>query len=154
MTLQVEVIELPETATAVLRGHATGEGIAAFLGRAFSEVMAVLNRHGARAAGPPFARYQPTGDQGFDIEAGFPVDRTPVVDGQVEAGVLPGGPAARVLHVGAYSEIGPVYGATTRWLADHGYTPSGTAWESYLDGPEVAAPRTLLCIPCSAGQHE
>jgi len=44
------------------------------------------------------------------------------------------------VHRGDYSGLAAAYEVTTRWLAAHGYVPSGPLWESYLDGPEIAEP--------------
>lgn len=68
--------------------------------------------------------------------------------GRVVASSLPVGPAVEVLHTGPYSAVPAAYRAAEDWLADNGWEPAGPPWESYLDGPEVAAPRTLLHVPC------
>jgi effector-binding domain-containing protein len=149
MSYLVETVELPEQPSAVVRGRVTHQGIAAFLGRAFGEVMAVVAPQGLAPAGPAFGRYRPTDDGGWDIEAGFTLAR-PLdgAHGDVEPATLPGGLAARTLHVGDYSGVGAAYQALDSWLAEHGYTPSGQPWECYLDGPEVASPRTEVYQPC------
>jgi effector-binding domain-containing protein len=53
-----------------------------------------------------------------------------------------------VLYQGDYAGVGSAYEAVERWLAEHGYVSAGTPWESYLDGPEVAQPRTVVQVPC------
>ena len=73
--------------------------------------------------------------------------------GRVAAGVLPGGRTARTLHHGAYSDVAAAYDALSIWLTDDGYRPSGAPWESYLDGPDVAEPRTMVYLPCVAIRH-
>jgi effector-binding domain-containing protein len=60
---------------------------------------------------------------------------------------LPGGRAARVLYRGPYDGVAEAYEAGEKWLADHRYTPSGLPWESYLDEPDVADPRTVVHLP-------
>ena len=70
----------------------------------------------------------------------------PPIDG-VESQGLPGGPALRILHVGAYDGIGPAYEAGENWLVAHHKTANGAPWESYLDDPEVEDPRTMVCMP-------
>jgi effector-binding domain-containing protein len=147
-TPEVQVIEVPERLTAVVRGRVAPDGIPQFLGQAFGDVMRQVAEQGAHVYGSPFARYQPTEDESFDIEAGFLVDRVPAMHGQVEASSLPGGKVARILHVGAYGDVGPVYAVAERWLTVNGYVPVGSPWETYLDGPEVASPRTEVLFPC------
>jgi effector-binding domain-containing protein len=35
------------------------------------------------------------------------------------------------------------------WLGETGREATGDPWEIYLDDPEVAAPRTVVCFPCA-----
>lgn len=148
-TGDVELVEHAARATAIVRGHVGTADIAAFLGGAFDEVVHVLATQHRHPAGPPFARYHPGAD-GFDVEAGFPADGPVEPAGRVVAGELPGGPVACALYRGRYDGVGDTYGAVERWLPDHGYAPAGEPWESYLDGPEVPEPRTLVSFPARA----
>ncbi len=56
---------------------------------------------------------------------------------------------AVTLHAGPYSEVGEAYRAVMEWLSAHHMTVAGEAWETYLDGPDVAVPRTEVCVPCT-----
>ncbi len=147
MTYEVELVELSAQPAAVVRGHVTVAELPEFLGGAFGEVMGVLTDQRLAPAGPPFGRFRPTGD-GFDAEVGFPATGAVTAAGRVAPTTLPAGPAARVMHRGDYGGIGAAYEAAERWLAEHGYAPAGTPWESYLDGPDVPQPRTLVHMPC------
>lgn len=147
ITYDVELVELQVEPVAVVRGHVSRQGIPAFLGGAFSEVLEVLEAQGLTPTGPPFGLFVPTGD-GFDVEAGFPAARAVRPAGRVEACELPGGPAARVVHRGDYGGVAAAYEAAAAWVTSHGYVAAGPPWESYLDGPDVAEPRTVVCLPC------
>lgn len=149
MSYEVTEVDLPERPAAVVRGHVAHDGIPAFLGGAFSEVVAAVGPRGLGPAGPAFARYRVADDGGWDIEAGFTV-LAPLVggDGRVEATTLPGGLAARTMHVGDYGTLGDAYAAVTAWLSEHDLATAGEPWECYLDGPEVAEPRTEVFFPC------
>ncbi len=162
MDYEVELVDLQEQRTAVVRGHATLDGIADFLGGAFGVVSRALDEHATGPAGPPFAQYA-TATDGFDVEAGFPVGGRVggLADGPVEgtvegaadgvvAGELPGGRAARTLHRGSYAGVAAAYDALGGWLTENGYRPAGAPWESYLDGPDVDEPRTIVYLPCVA----
>lgn len=144
---QVELVELEPQEVAVVRGHVTVDGIPGFLGGAYAEVMAALGGQRLTPSGPPFARYEQTAD-GFEVEAGFPVAGTVTPSGRVVAGRLPGGSAASVLHRGSYGGLAAAYRAAGDWLTTNGYVAAGAAWESYLDGPDVPEPRTLVRFPC------
>lgn len=147
MDYHIERMDLEQQPTAVIRAHVPPEGIPAFLGGAFGEVMGVIAEQGAQVAGPPFARYAMTGD-GFDIEAGFPTSVPVASAGRVEAAELPGGAVVVVLHRGSYDDVAAAYRAAEQWLAANGWTANGAPWEAYLDGPEVAEPRTVVHMPC------
>ena len=146
MEYEVQVIRLDEQPAAVVRGRVAAGGIPEFLGGAFGEVLAVVG--GAQGvAGPPMARYEMEGDD-FAIEAGFPVRQPIEPTGRVEQVALPGGMAATTMHVGPYEGLAAAYRAVEEWIAGSTWEQAGPPWESYLDDPEVAAPRTVVTWPC------
>ena len=147
LTYDVELVELQQQPAAVVRGNVAVGDIPGFLGGAFGEVIQALTGQGLAPAGPPFGCFVPAGD-GFDVEAGFPATGAVRPSGRVVASELPGGTAARVLHRGGYAEVASAYDAVKEWVAAHGYVAVAPPWESYLDGPEVAEPRTVVCLPC------
>ena len=145
-TYDISLVTLHEQPAAVVRAHVTADQIASFVGGAFGEVAQVAARRGTQVTGTPFARYHLTAE-GFDIEAGFPVGAA-VTEGRVETTTLPGGRAVRILHRGSYAEVGAAYEAGREWMAEHGYEPASDPWETYLDEPDVAEPRTEVLMPC------
>lgn len=147
-TVTIDVTHREEQPAAVVCAHAAVAELPAFLGAAYGEVLTALGAQHVAPAGPPFARYRPSGD-GFDVEAGFPAARTVTASGRVQPATLPGGDVATSLHRGDYAGVGEVYRAITEWLPAHGYAVAGAPWESYLDGPEVPEPRTLVSVPCA-----
>ncbi|WP_067896524.1 GyrI-like domain-containing protein [Nocardia vaccinii] len=142
------VDDQPEQDAAVRRGHVAAPAIAEFLGASFAEVMRVVRERHVAVIGPPFARYTQT-DGGFDVEAGFPVSAAFEDDGEVVHTVLPGGRLAGTMHVGPYDTVDQAYRAMEKWLAERGFEATSAPWESYLDGPEVANPRTIVTMPCA-----
>ena len=147
MWYDVSIGEHRAQQTAVVRGHVPHDGVGPFIGAAFHEVRDALAGVGAHPTGPPFARYRVV-DDGFDIEAGVPVPTAVATHGRVEASELPGGLIASTVHVGSYAGISAAFAAVESWLAGSSYMVDGDPWETYLDGPEVAEPRTLVCFPC------
>jgi hypothetical protein len=125
--LEVEQVDHPVQHAAFLQGHVAPAEIAAFLGRAFAAVAAAAGARSAQLTGPPFARYTVVRG-GFDIRAGFPVDQVLPAEDGVECALLPGGPALRVLHVGAYEDLGTAYQAAEEWLTAHHMTHRGDPW--------------------------
>ena len=142
---EITLVERERQDTAVVCGRVEHGGFPAFLGAAFGEVIAAVGVDAV--AGPPFCRMEMDGDV-FLVEAGFPVGAPIEASGRVEPSSLPAGPAATVMNVGPYETVAPAYFAVEAWLREHGWAPAGAPWESYLDGPEVAAPRTLVTWPC------
>ena len=147
LTYDVELVDLQAQQVAVVRGHVTTAEIPAFLGEAFDEVIKTLSAQGLAPAGPPFGRFVPAGD-GFDVEAGFPATGSVTPIGRVVPGELAAGPAARVMHKGRYDGVAGAYQSAVDWVRGHGYVATAPPWETYLDGPEVAEPRTVVCLPC------
>ncbi len=148
MTITVNLIELDEQDVAVVHGKTTQEEIAQLLGSAFGHVASTAADQGLQLAGPPFARYRAIDDTRWEIEAGFPVCGRIEAALDVEPDTLPAGTAARTLHVGTYDRVADAYQAVAAHLAARGLRQTSDPWESYLDGPDVAEPRTLLIVPC------
>jgi effector-binding domain-containing protein len=131
---------------AVVRGRVPMAEIPAFLAHAFREVEAMAESSGVAITGPAFGRFAFAGD-GMEVEAGFPVDREIARRGDVVCSDLPGGTAACVVHRGTFDQVAEAYEEVERWVQAHGYIRAGDPWEVYLDGPESAASRTLVCLP-------
>lgn len=147
LTYRVELVDRVPQEVAVVRGHVTVAEIPGFLGTAFGEVIQTLSAQGLAPAGPPFGRFVPGGD-GFDVEAGFPSTGSVTPAGRVVASELPGGPTAQVMHKGGYGEVAAAYQAAVEWVDEHGYAATAPPWETYLDEPGVAEPRTVVSLPC------
>jgi effector-binding domain-containing protein len=148
MSYTVTFADLQRQHTAVVRGRATASELPAMLGAAFAETAAVAGAQGRALTGPPFGRFRPDGAGGFDVEAGFPVSGPVTAAGRVEPATLPGGRVARTLHVGDYASVASAYEAADEHLVSEGFEATDTPWESYLDEPDVAAPRTEVFVPC------
>jgi hypothetical protein len=138
------VVPTVETLVAVRVGDVAHDAVGEFVGGAIAALEPVV---GPEMIGAPLARYDLI-EGGFRVEAGWPVTSAP--DG-VEVVTLPGGEAAQTMHVGPYSGLGAVYAELERWFADTGHVMAGAPWETYLDGPEVAEPRTIVTWPCRPG---
>lgn len=148
MQYSVERVQLEQQDAAVIRAVVPTAEIPAFLGGAFAEVMQVLDAQGLAPDGPPFGRYEP-GPGTFEIEAGFPCTQPVSPAGRVVPATLPGGQTLLVLHRGPYDGVSAAYQAATDWIAENDWRATAAPWEAYLDGPEVAEPRTIVHVPCS-----
>lgn len=132
---EVEVVVLEEQPALIVKGTVPVDQIAAFLGRAFRDVMARLAKVGASPVGPPFARYEVMMGA-FSVEAGFPVGPGVTGDGDVELITLPRGEAAVTWHIGPYDTMTTAYAALSSWLSHHSAETAGAAWEIYYSDPQ------------------
>jgi effector-binding domain-containing protein len=74
--------------------------------------------------------------QALDLEIGFPFAQHLRGEGEVLAGEFPAGKVAECLHVGPYDQLGAAYEALQQWMTANGHTPSGVAYEFYLNDPQ------------------
>ena len=146
MEYDIEVTTLSDQLAAIVHGEVTANEIGPFIGQGLEKVSAALSQVGALPVGPPFARYDMLGDR-FAIDVGFPCGAPSVDGGDVLMTQLPAGLAARTMHIGSYRAVAGAYGALEKWISEHGYQPAGMPWETYLDGPEVMNPRTVITWP-------
>ena len=95
-------------------------------------------------AGPPFTAYFNMDMDDLDVEIGFPVPVSLPGKGDIQASEVPEGKAATCLYTGPYSDIGQGYEALTAWINEHGYQPTGVAYEFYLNDPNITPPPELM----------
>lgn len=137
-------VEHQDPRHAVVMGADLGrEEVPQFLQRAYPTLVSMLERIDVVPTGPPFARYRIREDT-FHVTAGLPVAQVP--DG-LEAGELPGGDIVTTVHVGSYDGLPDAFHAVIGWIGNNGYRIAADPWESYLDDPSVAEPRTQVCFP-------
>ena len=134
MSYEIVRVVLPEQPILFVRRKVKHSEIAKTLGEVLPAVFGHAHRQGIALAGPPFCRYAAWGPM-ITLEAGMPVATHAPGDGEIEAGVLHGGPAARTTHVGAYERLGDAHVALEQWLDAHKLTRAGAPWESYVTDP-------------------
>ncbi len=118
--------------------------LATAFGRYLPMVAARIDAAGGAITGPSFGRYHRFGPDVVDVEIGYPVASPPaglpglgsVAAGEIGVSELPGGPAARTIHLGSYEGLPATYDALHEWIhGQPGYDDSVGAWESYVDDP-------------------
>ena len=114
------------------------------LGNAYEAIMRYLIELRMEPAGPPFVAYYNMDMSDLDIEIGFPVPVSLPGKGDIQASEVPEGKAATCLYTGPYSDIGQGYEALTAWINEHGYQPTGVAYEFYLNDPNITPPQELM----------
>lgn len=147
MTYAFSLEQRTEELAAVVRGRMRVHDVTEFIGGAFAEVLDALAAQHLQPTGEPFAQYQMNDDL-IEVAAGFPSSGPVTPVGRVEPLLLPGGTVATTMHIGSYDDVSRAYEELFAWVEGESLVPSGPPWECYLDGPEVAEPRTLVRLPC------
>lgn len=143
MNYTCEITEMPAQPVLSIRAHTRVEELPAFLGQAYGMVMQYLAELGEAPAGAPFAAYFNMNMQDLDIEAGFPVQRPLPGRGTVQAGEIPGGSQASVIHTGPYQDCGPAYETLTQFVQLNLREATGVAYEFYLNDPQEITPEQI-----------
>ena len=147
--MDVEIVELQEQPTAVVREQVAMTALPEFFGRAFAEVSAAMEAQGVQLTGPPFALYRGMPTETVDVEAGFRVSTTIEAANGVRAGIMPPCRAVQAMHVGSYDTLGTTYEAVKQRMYEEGLTASDDMWEYYLSDQttDPAIWRTLVVWP-------
>lgn len=101
----------------------------------FMKLFQYAMQNGLAIAGRPTARYVEVGTGLWTVDSCVPVAATAETEGEIQAGTLQGGPAARAIHLGPYEDLYQTYVAIERWTESNGYSSNGAAWESYVTDP-------------------
>lgn len=112
-------------------------------GRIYAAIGQYIGELHERPAGGVYAAYYNLDMQDMDIEAGYTTLKPLPGKGEIQAGEIPGGMFGICNYTGPYDEIGPAYELLTQYIAEHGYRPSGVAYEWYLNGPADVPPQYL-----------
>jgi effector-binding domain-containing protein len=137
MSFNCELFEIPQTPLLSIRTYSAVQDLPGLIGSSYGAIMQHLAELGEEIAGEPFVIYYNLDMQNLDVEIGFPVAKALPGKGLIQPSVLPAGPAARALYTGPYTEMAPAYETLTKFIADNGCEPTGTAIEYYLNGPET-----------------
>ena len=109
------------------------------MARALSEILPEVWQHvakcGGMAVGPAFSRTEMTPGGLLGLEAGFPVAAPVPALGQIQPKELPGGDAAKAVHMGEYVNIPHTRKELLHWVLEQGREPAGPAWSCFVNDP-------------------
>jgi AraC family transcriptional regulator len=105
------------------------------LAQCFGALYAHGHAAGLPVAGWPLARYLSMGPELWTVEAAIPVATPVAAEGEMEPGMLPGGPVALGVHAGPYEQLPDTNAAIEKWIAANGFRVGGAPWESYVTDP-------------------
>ena len=134
-TNEPEVVSLDPATTATIRDVVATDELPAFFDRAFSTLSELISAQGISINGPAFSLYHNHPSDTADVEVGFTTDREIEPSGGAEAGSLPGGRVARVVHEGGYDELEAAWDRLGAWMSEQGLSFRMPFWEVYLTEP-------------------
>ena len=141
-------VEPQEIAFQSMRAAPDAASMSAALGDAYTDILAFMEAHGLRSAGPPLSIAREFNGARLEFDAGIPVagvnDETPHQAGGVQLGQTAGGPVLRAAHKGAYRNLAATHRMLSAYLAAHGIERDGDAWESYVSDPAEVPEADLL----------
>lgn len=137
-----EIIERPEQPYLFIPAAVSMQTIGQTIPELHGGLFGWFGAHGVQPAGAPFVKYDLIDmDRRLEIEIGLPVATPADGDERVQAGTLPGGKYARLLHVGHPSTLVDATRSLLDWAAEQGleWDADGDRWgsrlEIYLDDP-------------------
>ena len=121
MSEPIELVELQPRRALTVRRKMPQSGLGAFFMELFPRLRTAIVAQGATPSGPPFARYYNRDPAAFDTEAGLPFTGTVTPTNGTRVTTLPGGRAAKTVHVGSYETLSQEYRRIEAWCEEHGY---------------------------------
>jgi effector-binding domain-containing protein len=131
MVTEPTVQDRPAQPYAGVRARVTIAELGKVVPSLWPDVFAWLGRHGIVPAGPPFIRYHVVDMDGvLEVEAGVSVTDAVPSDGHVQAGVLPAGRYAVLIHTGPPQELVGANATLLDWGLAHGleWQRNGNIW--------------------------
>jgi effector-binding domain-containing protein len=129
----IEVVELAPRRALTVRRLMPQSGLGAFFSELFPRLRSAIISQGATPSGPPFARYYNADPAAFDTEAGLPFTGSVTAATGTRVTTLPGGRAAKTVHIGSYETLSKEYRRIEEYLQEHGLRGGDGPWESYVD---------------------
>jgi len=142
----IEILYKNEQPTLSIRTRTKVESLPMLIGEGYGKMAAYLKELGELLSDIPYVAYHNMDMQDLDVEIGFPVPKALPGRGDMKAGSIPAGKAVFCIYRGPYGEIEPTYNEMVKWIGDNGYTPVGTSYEQYYNGPEFPESEMLTRI--------
>ena len=135
MEYQCELLEQSAQSVLSIRTRTAVGNLPQVLGKAYGAIMQYLSEIGQYPTDAPFTAYYNMDMQDLDVEIGFPVAAKLPGKDNIQPSEIPAGKQASCLHIGPYSQVEPAYDALMQWAKENGHTPTGVAYEFYLNDP-------------------
>jgi AraC family transcriptional regulator len=133
----IELVTLEEQQVVTIRKTVPQSGLGQWFAEIYPLLFTEILGQGAQPAGAPFARYYNSDRAAFDTEAGIPFTGRITAPSGAKVTALPGGRAARTVHVGSYETLSQEYMRLEAWIREHGHEGGDGPWEVYVDDPDT-----------------
>ncbi len=153
--MRITSVQLNSQPMVYVTATTTMDEISAFMGPAFETLGQFMGTSRVTALGPPMAVYHDWSGNKTAVDLGFPVSASDAekANGEVLAGLTPGGHALKVVHVGPYDDFPATYDAIGVAMKKAGIPEGSRMWEVYLSEPGVTPEAELITeifVPVSA----
>jgi effector-binding domain-containing protein len=129
---EVELIDVSPSVLASVTARVPRASLTATIPKLLDPVWAFIRTPPAKQFGSNVLIYHAAGPREVLLEAGVEVSEQFEPTAEISCSRTPSGPAAHVVHMGPYSQLGRAHDALIAYSGAHGLGP-GVHWEVYGD---------------------
>jgi effector-binding domain-containing protein len=143
-TIKIEVVDVPAKKILFIRDSCSMSEVAAYLGKAYGELMTFITKNKISCTEPPIAITNSWDKDSWVFEAAFIISEANIkTDGRIQSGDLYSGKAVKGTYFGPYEKVEPAYNEIMKFIENHGLKISGRSWEAYMNDPQNTPPDKL-----------